>query len=66
MHPSLLGFVALVGVCSARPAQSDLSHRDASLLNGPSNGFPAEYLPIQVEAPSYVHFDSSSQIRAIY
>ncbi|KAI4222149.1 MAG: hypothetical protein L6R36_006367 [Xanthoria steineri] len=52
MHPSLLGFVALVGICSARPAQSDLSQDDASLLNGPSNGFPVEYLPIRVETPS--------------
>ncbi len=66
MHPSLLGFVALVGICSARPAQSDLSQDDASLLNGPSNGFPAEYFPIPVETPSYVHLDLSSQIRAIY
>ena len=66
MHPSLLGFVALVGVCSARPAQPGLSQRDPSLLNGPSDGFPAEYLPIRVEAPSYVHFDSSCQNRAVY
>lgn len=61
MHPILLGFAALVGICSARPAQNELSQRDPSLLNGPSGGFPAEYLPIQVEAPSYAHSGSSSQ-----
>ncbi|KAL8666101.1 MAG: hypothetical protein Q9168_007560, partial [Polycauliona sp. 1 TL-2023] len=55
MWSLLLGSLALVEVCSARPGPAHLVVPGPSILNAPSRGFPANYLPIQVQEPSYLH-----------
>ncbi|KAL8699332.1 MAG: hypothetical protein Q9201_006061 [Fulgogasparrea decipioides] len=52
MYALLMVSLAVIGLCSARPAQSDLFQPDSGLLDGPSMGFPARYLPFGAVTPS--------------
>ncbi|KAL8732811.1 MAG: hypothetical protein Q9181_003813 [Wetmoreana brouardii] len=52
MYAPLVVSLAFIGFCSARPAQADLFQPGSGLLDGPSMGFPAQYLPFAPVTPS--------------
>ncbi|KAL8769583.1 MAG: hypothetical protein Q9209_004515 [Squamulea sp. 1 TL-2023] len=50
----------LISNCIARPAHDNLSPLGPSPLDGPSGGFPVQYLPLQVATPSRSSVQGSS------
>ncbi|KAI4267525.1 MAG: hypothetical protein LQ337_008305 [Flavoplaca oasis] len=51
MWSTVLGLPVLVSICSAKPTPEDLLQSGPSPSSSPSRGFPAEYLPLQIEEP---------------